>query len=90
MTLFRSLAISLLLPGLLMAVPRLEDKAKASAPKAHPVVGCKDTKMYHEPDCKWVKEIDKAGTRMDFPSISAAKKAHMKPCGDCIKKKQGA
>ena len=90
MTLIRSLAISLLLPGLLMAVPRLEDKAKASAPKAHPVVGCKDTKMYHEPDCKWVKEIDKAGTRMDFPSISAAKKAHMKPCGDCIKKKQGA
>jgi len=87
MTTFRSLAFSLLLPGLLMAAPRLEDKPKASEPKAHPVVGCKDTKMFHEPDCKWVKEIDKAGTRVDFASSSAAKKAGMKPCGDCIKKK---
>ncbi len=86
----RTLAFGLLLPGLLMAAPRFEDKPKAAAhsmPKAHPVVGCSDTKKYHEPDCKWVKEIEKAGTRVDFPSISAAKKAHMKPCGDCMKKK---
>ena len=87
MTSFRSLAFSLLLPGLLMAAPRMEDKPKASVPKAHPVVGCKDMKMYHETDCKWVKEIDKAGTRVDFASISAAKKAGMKPCGDCMNKK---
>ena len=84
---FRTVAFGLLLPALLMAAARLEDKPKASVPKAHPVVGCKDTKMYHEPDCKWVKEIDKAGTRKDFPSAEAAKKAGMKPCGDCMKKK---
>ena len=83
----QTLAFGLLLPGFLLAAPRLEDKPKASMPKAHAVVGCKDTKLYHEPDCKWVKEIDKAGTRVDCPSISAAKKAHMKPCGDCMKKK---
>jgi len=63
-----SLAFSLLLPGLLMAAPRLEDKPKASLPKARQVEGCKDTKMFHGADHKWVQEIDKAGTRVDFRS----------------------
>ena len=87
MRFFRTLAFGLLLPTLLMAAPQPEDKPKAATPKAHAVVGCTNTKMYHEADCKWVKEIDKAGTRKDFPSAEAAKKAGMKPCGDCMKKK---
>jgi methylphosphotriester-DNA--protein-cysteine methyltransferase len=57
---------------------RVSDK-----PKAEVIVGCKDTKMYHKASCKWVKEIDKAGTRVDFKSVAEAKKAGMKPCEDC-------
>ena len=56
----------------------ISDRAKAEV-----IVGCKDTKLYHKANCKWVKEIDKAGTRVDFPSVAEAKKAGMKPCEDC-------
>ena len=52
-------------------------------PKAEVIVGCKDTKVYHKADCKWVKEVEKAGTRVDFHSVAEAKKAGMKPCEDC-------
>ena len=99
MTLFRTLALGLCLAGGLTAASRGDDKPKAPAkaeaakgevPKAIPVVGCKDTKMFHMPDCKWVKEIEKAGTKVDFPSKSAAKKAGMKPCGDCMPAKPKA
>ena len=69
MAFLHSLAFSLFLPGLLMAGPRLEGKPKTSLPKACQVEGCKDTKMFHEADHKWVQEIDKAGTRVDFCSI---------------------
>ncbi|MBK8726322.1 MAG: hypothetical protein IPL96_09860 [Holophagaceae bacterium] len=104
MTLFRTLALGLCLACGLAAAAPSDDKAKASpkaeapkaeaakgeVPKAIPVVGCKDTKMFHMPDCKWVKEIEKAGTKVDFPSKSAAKKAGMKPCGDCMPAKPKA
>jgi methylphosphotriester-DNA--protein-cysteine methyltransferase len=68
----------------LMVAPlaaRVEEGAKD--PKGQVIVGCKDTKMYHRADCKWVKEIEKAGTRVDFKSVADAKKAGMKPCKDC-------
>jgi methylphosphotriester-DNA--protein-cysteine methyltransferase len=58
--------------------PKAEDKAKAEV-----IVGCSDTKLYHKANCKWVKEIEKAGTRVDFKSVAEAKKAGMKPCEDC-------
>jgi hypothetical protein len=99
MNALRSLALGLGLAGSLfaapLAAPRSGDKpqtapAKASVPAAIAVVGCKDSKMFHLPDCKWVKEVEKAGTRVDFPSKSAAKKAHMKPCGDCLPAKAKA
>lgn len=58
------------------------DKPKAEA-KAEVIVGCKETKLYHNANCKWVKEINKAGTRVDFKSVAEARKAGMKPCEDC-------
>ena len=69
MVFLHSLAFSLLLPGLLMAAPRLGDKPKASVPKAHQVVGCEDTKMFHEAAHKWIQEIDKVDIRMEFHSM---------------------
>lgn len=72
----RSTLIALLLLG-----PAL--MSATLSPKATAVVGCKDSKLFHKPDCKWVKEIDKAKTRVDFTSVADAKKAGMKPCGDC-------
>jgi len=56
------------------------DKPEA---KSEAIVGCKETKLYHRANCKWVKEIDKAGTRVDFKSVAEARKAGMKPCEDC-------
>jgi methylphosphotriester-DNA--protein-cysteine methyltransferase len=76
--------IQLLALACLVAAPlaaRVEEGAQA--PKAQVIVGCKETKMYHRADCKWVKEIEKAGTRVDFKTVAEAKKAGMKPCGDC-------
>ena len=71
----------------LLAAPlaaRRNDAPKADTePKATVIVGCKETKLYHRADCKWVKAIDKAGTRLDFKSVAEAKKAGMKPCEDC-------
>lgn len=61
---------------------RTEGPAKAE-PKSEVIVGCKDTKLYHRANCKWVKEIEKAGTRVDFKSVAEAKKAGMRPCEDC-------
>jgi len=58
--------------------PKTEPEAKAEV-----IVGCKETKLYHKANCKWVKQIEKAGTRVDFKSVAEAKKAGMKPCGDC-------
>ena len=55
----------------------------SNSPKGEVIVGCTETKMYHKANCKWVKEIDKAGTRVDFKSVAEAKQAGMKPCGDC-------
>lgn len=78
---------SLVLLACLMAMPlsaRRNDAPKAEPEaKAQAIVGCKDTKLYHKPGCKWVKEINKAGTRVDFKSVAEAKKAGMKPCEDC-------
>ena len=77
--------LSFLALACLMAAPlaaRTSDHPKAAA-KAEVIVGCKDTKMYHKVNCKWVKEIEKAGTRVDFKSVAEAKKAGMKPCEDC-------
>jgi hypothetical protein len=54
-----------------------------SEPRAEAIVGCRETKLYHRPTCKWVKQIDKAGTRVDFKSAAEAKKAGMRPCRDC-------
>ncbi|WP_243383815.1 Ada metal-binding domain-containing protein [Geothrix alkalitolerans] len=62
--------------------PKAEVEAKAKA-KAEVIVGCKETKVYHKANCKWVKEIDKAHTRVDFKSVAEAKQAGMKPCEDC-------
>lgn len=69
----------------LMASPlaaRIPDKTKTEV-KSEVIVGCKDTKVYHKASCKWVKEVEKAGTRVDFKSVADAKKAGMKPCEDC-------
>jgi hypothetical protein len=93
MNALRSLALGFGLAGSLFAATLADDKpkaapAKAGVPAAIPVVGCKDSKMFHLPDCKWVKEVEKAGTRVDFPSKSAARKAQMKPCGDCLPAKK--
>ena len=77
--------LSFLALACLMAAPlaaRTVDPAKDST-KAEAIVGCKETKMYHRANCKGVKEIDKAGTRVDFKSVAEAKKAGMKPCEDC-------
>lgn len=67
--------------GARMAHPA-EGPAKAE-PKSEVIVGCKDTKLYHRANCKWVKEVEKAGTRVDFKSVAEAKKAGMRPCEDC-------
>jgi hypothetical protein len=81
--------LSFVVLACLMAAPlaaRIVNPAKTPAktdPKSEGIVGCKETKLYHRADCKWVKEIDKAGTRVDFKSVAAAKKAGMKPCEDC-------
>jgi methylphosphotriester-DNA--protein-cysteine methyltransferase len=77
--------LSIVVLACLMAAPlaaRIAHPAITEA-KAEAIVGCKETKLYHRADCKWVKEIDKAGTRVDFKSVAAAKKAGMKPCEDC-------
>ena len=76
----QGLALACLVASPLAAHAADQEKA---ASKAQVIVGCKDTKMYHRADCKWVKEIEKAGTRVDFKSVAAARKAGMKPCGDC-------
>ncbi|HJV39773.1 MAG TPA: Ada metal-binding domain-containing protein [Geothrix sp.] len=74
------LAVAALMASQLAA--RTYDKPKAET-KAEVIVGCKETKLYHKANCKWVKEIDKAHTRVDFRSVAEAKKAGMKPCEDC-------
>ena len=77
--------LQLLVLACLMASPlvaRTGGEGK-TAPKTDMIVGCKETKLYHKASCKWVKEIEKAGTRVDFKSVAEAKKAGMKPCGDC-------
>jgi len=81
--------LSLLVSACLLAAPLaagISDHPKAPAKaeaKGEVIVGCKDSKQYHKANCKWVKEVDKAGTRVDFHSVAEAKKAGMKPCGDC-------
>jgi methylphosphotriester-DNA--protein-cysteine methyltransferase len=81
--------LSFVVLACLMAAPlaaRIANPAKTPAKaeaKTEAIVGCKETKLYHKADCKWVKEVDKAGTRVDFKSVAAAKKAGMKPCEDC-------
>ena len=79
--------LSFVVLACLMAAPlsaRRNDAPKAEpATKAQVIVGCKETKLYHRANCKWVKEIDKAHTRVDFKSVAEAKKAGMKPCEDC-------
>ncbi len=72
----------LFIPALLLAAP-LGAGTGQMTPKSQAVVACSNTKLYHRADCKWVKEIDKAGTRVDFPSAAAAKKAGYKACTDC-------
>jgi methylphosphotriester-DNA--protein-cysteine methyltransferase len=79
--------LSLLALACLGAAPLaagISDKPKAEAKaKGEVIVGCKESKEYHKATCKWVKEVDKAGTRVDFHSVAEAKKAGMKACGDC-------
>jgi methylphosphotriester-DNA--protein-cysteine methyltransferase len=81
--------LSFVVLACLVAAPlaaRLDPPAKVPAKadtKTEAIVGCKETKLYHKADCKWVKEIDKAHTRVDFKSVAEAKKAGMKPCEDC-------
>ena len=71
------------LMALLLVGPALLAAPATLSPKAASVVGCKETKVFHKSTCKWVKEIDKAKTRVDFASVDEAKKAGMKPCEDC-------
>lgn len=58
------------------------DEPKAPA-KAEGFVGCSDTKLFHKGKCKWVKEIEKAGTRVALASKEEAIKKGYKACGDC-------
>ena len=76
---------SLFMAGMLLvpATAGVQETTRQETPKPMAIVGCRETKVYHRPDCKWVKEIDKARTRVEFGSVAAAKKAGMKPCKDC-------
>ena len=69
----------------LLAAPlaaRRNDAPKADTePKATVIVGCKETKLYHRADCKWVKAIDKAGTRVDFTTSSGSTQVFPFPGG---------
>ncbi len=74
----RPLALLLLPACLLMA-----GDAKTQAPKSKGYVGCTDTKLFHKGSCAYVKEIEKAGTKVTFSKRSEAVQAGYKPCTEC-------
>lgn len=53
------------------------------AAKTKGFIGCTQTKMFHKPNCKYVSEIEKNGTKVTFTRRQEAIQAGYKPCEEC-------
>ena len=83
MRLLRLACLGLTLAGSSLCLGGWDEKPAKKEAKSEAVVGCSDTKQFHKPGCKWVKEIEKAGTKVNFASKADAEKKGYKACGDC-------
>ncbi len=83
MRLLQMACLNLTLVGSSLALAGWDEKPAKKEAKSEAVVGCSDTKIFHKPGCKWVKEVEKAGTKVNLPSKAEAEKKGFKACGDC-------
>ena len=93
-----SLAVALFTAGPVTAMAATESSAAHPAPKATTssvapaikkvvrIIGNTETKKYHKPSCRWVKEMNKEN-RVAFASAAEAKKAGYEPCQVCLGEK---
>lgn len=58
------------------------EEAPATVPKSNPVIGNRNSKIYHEPGCSSVNDM-KEKNKVNFDSAEAAKSKGYKPCARC-------
>ena len=58
------------------------EEAPAPVPQSNPVIGNRNSKIYHEPGCSSVNEM-KEKNKVNFDSADAAKASGYKPCSRC-------
>lgn len=72
-------------PAAVEAEPAKEtpaEEAPAPVPKSSPVIGNRNSKIYHEPGCSSVNDM-KEKNKVNFDSAEAAKASGYKPCSRC-------
>ena len=72
-------------PAAVEAEPAKEtpaEEAPAPVPKSSPVIGNRNSKIYHEPGCSSVNDM-KEKNKVNFDSAEAAKSSGYKPCSRC-------
>ena len=72
-------------PAAVKAEPAKEtpaEEAPAPVPKSNPVIGNRNSKIYHEPGCSSVNDM-KEKNKVNFDSAEAAKFSGYKPCSRC-------
>lgn len=72
-------------PAAVEAEPAKEtpaEEAPAPVPKSNPVIGNRNSKIYHEPGCSSVNDM-KEKNKVNFDSAEAAKASGYKPCSRC-------
>ena len=72
-------------PAAVEAEPAKEtpaEEAPAPVPKSNPVIGNRNSKIYHEPGCSSVNDM-KEKNKVNFDSAEAAKSSGYKPCSRC-------
>lgn len=72
-------------PAAVEAEPAKEtpaEEAPAPVPQSNPVIGNRNSKIYHEPGCSSVNDM-KEKNKVNFDSAEAAKSSGYKPCSRC-------
>lgn len=72
-------------PAAVEAEPAKETPAKeapAPVPQSNPVIGNRNSKIYHEPGCSSVNDMSEKN-KVNFDSAEAAKSSGYKPCSRC-------
>lgn len=72
-------------PAAVEAEPAKEtpaEEAPAPVPKSNPVIGNRNSKIYHEPGCSSVNDM-KEKNKVNFDSAEAARASGYEPCSRC-------